>query len=91
MKYAVPDTPITVSLEKARRGVVLCTSNRCADPEHIDAARLFDRFYRADPSRSETGGFGIGLSIALGIAEGHRGSIRAEVRGDLIEFTAELK
>ena len=91
VKYAVPDTPITVSLEKARRGVVLCTSNRCADPEHIDAARLFDRFYRADPSRSETGGFGIGLSIALGIAEGHRGSIRAEVRGDLIEFTAELK
>ena len=91
VKYAVPDTPITVSLEKARRGVVLRTSNRCADPEHIDAARLFDRFYRADPSRSETGGFGIGLSIALGIAEGHRGSIRAEVRGDLIEFTAELK
>ena len=91
VKYAVPDTPITVSLEKARRGVVLRTSNRCADPEHIDAARLFDRFYRADPSRSETGGFGIGLSIARGIAEGHRGSIRAEVRGDLIEFTAELK
>ena len=91
VKYAVPDTPITISLEKTRRGVVLRTSNRCADPEHIDAARLFDRFYRADPSRSETGGFGIGLSIALGIAEGHRGSIRAEVRGDLIEFTAELK
>ena len=91
VKYAVPDTPITISLEKTRRGVVLRTSNRCADPEHIDAARLFDRFYRADPSRSETGGFGIGLSIARGIAEGHRGSIRAEVRGDLIEFTAELK
>ena len=91
VKYAVPDTPITVSLEKARRGVVLRTSNRCADPEHIDAARLFDRFYRADPSRSEISGFGIGLSIARGIAEGHRGSIHAEVRGDLIEFTAELK
>ena len=91
VKYAVPETPITVSLEKARRGVVLRASNRCADPEHIDAARLFDRFYRADPSRSETGGFGIGLSIARGIAEGHRGSIRAEVRGDVIEFTAELK
>lgn len=39
-----------------------------------------------------TGGFGIGLSIALSIAEGHRGSIKAKSDdGRTIEFAAELR
>ena len=89
VKYAAPDSPITLTLEKSRRGVVLRTTNRCEDAAHIDTAKLFDRFYRADPSRT-AGGFGIGLSIARSIAEGHRGSISAAVDGDTITFTAEL-
>ena len=91
VKYALPDTPISVSLEKGRRGVILRTSNRCSDAQSIDTAKLFDRFYRADPSRSTQGGFGIGLSIARAIAEGHKGSISARCSGDTITFTAELK
>ena len=90
VKYARADSPITLTLEKGRKGVVLRQSNRCAEPESIDPAKLFDRFYQADPSRG-AGGFGIGLSIARSIAEGHRGTIRAAVSGDTITFTAELK
>ena len=90
VKYAAPESPITLTLEKGRKGVVLRQSNRCAEPESIDPAKLFDRFYQADPSRG-AGGFGIGLSIARSIAEGHRGTIRAAVSGDTITFTAELK
>ena len=90
VKYAAPDSPITLTLEKSRRGVVLRTTNRCEDAAHIDTAKLFDRFYCADPSRT-AGGFGIGLSIARSIAEGHRGSISAAVDGDTITFTAELR
>lgn len=92
VKYALPDTPIALSLVRAKKGILLRVSNRCAEPESIDTHKLFDRFYRADPSRSASGsGFGIGLSIARGIAEGHRGSIKAEISGDSIVFDAALR
>lgn len=70
--------------------VALRVSNRCENAGSIDTGKLFDRFYRADPART-TGGFGIGLSIARSIAEGHRGAISARTEGDTITFTALLK
>lgn len=43
-----------------------------------DADRLFDRFWRADPSRSRVrGGTGLGLSIALDDAKLHQGTLKA--------------
>lgn len=70
--------------------VALRVSNRCENAGSIDTGKLFDRFYRADPART-AGGFGIGLSIARSIAEGHRGAISARTEGDTITFTALLK
>ena len=90
VKYAAPDSPISLSLEKERRGVILRCANRCTDPDSIDPQKLFDRFYQADPSRG-AGGFGVGLSIARGIAEGHHGAIHAALDGDTITFTAQLR
>ena len=68
-------------------------SNPCTglDPEELD--RLFDRFYRPDRSRSkQTGGVGVGLSIARSIADAHRGSIWAECPGKgLVQFVVVLR
>lgn len=93
IKYAVPDTVITFALQKSKKGILIRTSNRCEPIDPADLNRLFDRFYRADKSRNaKTGGFGIGLSIARSIAEGHKGSIKASCpEPDTIEFIAELK
>ena len=44
-----------------------------------DLARIFDRFYRVDPSRARaTGGAGLGLTIARHLVESHGGAIRVE-------------
>ncbi|WP_276354650.1 sensor histidine kinase [Cohnella caldifontis] len=50
-----------------------------------DLPHIFDRFYRADPSRGETSGTGLGLSIAKWIADMHRGTL--EVRSRLGQGT----
>jgi len=66
---------ITCQVEPAEvRISVADTGIGIAEDQH---ERIFDRFYRADSSRSrETGGSGLGLSIARWIATAHGGSIR---------------
>ena len=60
------------------------------DPEHIE--RIFERFYRADPSRSrETGGTGLGLAIVKHVAQNHRGDVQVfSKRGFGSTFTLRL-
>lgn len=67
-----------VSLTAARTAIgvrlVVRDSGPGIPPEHL--ARIFDRFYKVDPSRS-SGGSGLGLAIVRSIVSAHGGSIRA--------------
>lgn len=80
LKYSPAGGRLEVSLEKQGRTVLLAVSNTSAQPVECDKLpHLFDRFYRTDQSRSsQTGGYGLGLSIARSIVLAHRGKIRAE-------------
>ena len=56
-----------------------------------DLTKIFERFYRVDPSRArETGGYGLGLCVAKSIAELHGGEITAECKNEINVFTAIL-
>jgi len=76
IKYCDRGGEITVSLKKHRH-VVLTVENTYSAVGELELNRLFDRFYRADKSRSFNGGFGIGLSMARAIAQMHKGEITA--------------
>ncbi|MBN9178495.1 MAG: HAMP domain-containing histidine kinase [Microbacterium sp.] len=68
--------PIVVSVDSDQNAVALGVRDFGLGMTTEDSARVFDRFWRADPSRKRTiGGTGLGLSIALGDARLHGGTL----------------
>ena len=87
VKYGAEGGHITLTLEKTDRQARLTVSNPGdpIPPEHL--AHLFERFYRADASRGEKSGFGLGLAIADTIAWEHKGALKAESDTASTRFT----
>lgn len=81
IKYGADSQPIAMSLEKTDRQVRLTVSNAGAPIPPEQLKRLFERFYRADDSRGEKSGLGLGLPIARTIAQEHKGTLKAESDG----------
>ena len=82
IKYSSDNGSISVNLTK-EKAITLKVSNTCETIPSGNLDRLFDRFYRADSSRArETGGYGIGLSVARAIATSHKGTIEAVREGN---------
>lgn len=84
LKYSPEGSKIKLTLAKQGRTIRLSVSNDTnfdLDSEQLE--HVFDRFYRTDSSRnSETGGHGIGLSVAKAIVTAHGGKIAAAVESE---------
>ena len=90
--YTPEGGTIRVVANHNRRQQLRIVISNSGDPiSEEDLTKIFDRFYRADPSRArETGGYGLGLCVARSIAELHGGSITAESKNGINVFTVIL-
>lgn len=78
VKYSEDGGKIQVRLEKEKKRIRLSVYNTTESIKKEHLEHLFDRFYRTDSSRnSQTGGYGLGLSIAAATVEAHKGKIIA--------------
>lgn len=79
VKYSGEEGKISLTLKKQKNHIHLSVWNTTEQISKGQIAHLFDRFYRTDESRnSETGGYGLGLSIASATVRAHKGKISAE-------------
>lgn len=77
-KYSDREGNIAVTVKKNGKYKEIEVRNTADNLKKGNLSILFERFYRLDSSRnSNTGGSGIGLSIAKAIAEAHKGKIKA--------------
>ena len=77
--HTTPGDRIEVSARLEDEGVVLAVADSGSGIQDSDLRRIFQRFARAEPSRSRpTGGLGLGLAIVQAIAEAHGGSVSVE-------------
>jgi two-component system OmpR family sensor kinase len=98
LQHTPAGTPVTVRVTTApaapggRAAVHLAVADAGPGLSEDDAARVFERFFRADPARSrDEGGTGLGLAIVAALVAGHGGSVRLDTAaGTGATFTVEL-
>jgi two-component system, OmpR family, sensor kinase len=74
--HTPPRTPVRVSLESRNGSAVIAVADSGPGMSAEQIERAFERFYRADASRSRaSGGVGLGLSIVAAVAEAHGGTV----------------
>ncbi len=89
--YSYPDTEISISAEKKGRNAIVVFRNHGQTIPEDKLVHIFEKFSRLDEARlSDTGGAGLGLSIAKEIISLHGGEITAQSNGETVTFTITL-
>jgi two-component system OmpR family sensor kinase len=79
--HTSPETPILLGVSRRGDDAVLEVVDRGPGMDEQTATRAFERFYRADPSRSRRrGGSGLGLSIVQAVVGAHGGTVELSSR-----------
>ncbi len=80
IKYSPKNTQVAISTQKRKDLVIVKISDQGTGIETKDIPYIFERFYRADQSRSSHfgSGYGLGLPIAQRIMEQHHGRIEVK-------------
>lgn len=91
VNYSYPNSEIKLSVTSENGAVTVIVSNRGKTVPKEKLDRIFEQFFRLDPSRSTgSGGAGLGLAISKEIAALHGGAITAESENESITFTVTL-
>ena len=93
MKYSPDGGTVSITVAKQNKNITLSVYNTTTLPVPGESLpMLFERFYRVDASHnSETGGHGIGLSVAKAIVTAHSGKIQAKTdSGNSLTITASF-
>ncbi|MEH1899323.1 MAG: HAMP domain-containing sensor histidine kinase [Nostoc sp.] len=92
IQYSEADTPIVFKLNQLQDKAIIEVCDKGHGIPLQQQARIFERFYRVDESRSHTiGGCGLGLSIVKTLVEGMGGSVSVQSKlGEGSTFTISL-
>lgn len=92
VKYSPEDSTITIdATQDAKLVTAITVADQGIGITEKDAAHIFSRFYRADSSRSQTEGYGLGLPIASKLVTAHHGTLSVEsTPGEGSVFTVSI-
>ncbi|MBI5567779.1 MAG: HAMP domain-containing protein [Chloroflexi bacterium] len=95
LRHTPADGSIKIALRRDAGQAIIEVADSGVGIPPDDLPHIFERFYRADKSRSrESGGSGLGLAIAKSIVQAHGGTIGATStvgQGSTVRFTLPLK
>lgn len=92
LTHTDPTARLRLNARRTDRGCTVVVADDGPGLDPADAERVFDRFFRGDPSRARTtGGAGLGLAIAKSIIDAHGGEISLDTApGKGCTFTVRL-
>jgi signal transduction histidine kinase len=87
-KHGRPGAEIEVAIERRSDAVLLSVTSRGPAIPEEKLRRLFDRYFRGEPS--QTDGLGVGLYLCRGLVHAHGGAISVRSEGDSTTFYVRL-